>query len=159
MAQPMAHTEEVATPQDQKHTKVNIRNNSKHELSLASRKVWEGDQDTPFPGKILDGDVSEFTHSAGLEELKEGSVAGLAYKILDDGETWVVTWSNPRGQDSKVYNDIVDGGIDWDQIKKELDNRGGPSHEVVRFGYRARIVVDSIKALSPTVTAYVEPWP
>ncbi|XP_039041964.1 uncharacterized protein LOC120180742 [Hibiscus syriacus] len=143
-----------ATPQDKKHTKVELQNNSKHDVSLISRQVWEGDRHTNFPRKITDDDDAEFTQSAGLSE---GSVAGLAYKILDDGKKWVVTWSNPRCEDSKVYTAIVDGKIDWNQIKKELDNRGRSNYEAVRFGYRATIAVDNIKTRSPTVNVYIEP--
>ncbi|XP_038994681.1 uncharacterized protein LOC120118760 [Hibiscus syriacus] len=144
----------AAKAQDHKHTSVKLRNDSKHDVSLISYTVWEGDQDTKFPRKIVNRDVTEVTHNAGR---KNGSVAGLAYEMMNDGKKWVVTWSNPRGEDSTVYVDIVDGDIDWDQIKKDLDNLGDSSSDAVRFGYRAGMVVDDPQACSPIVTAYIEP--
>ncbi|GMI90426.1 hypothetical protein HRI_002711900 [Hibiscus trionum] len=143
----------MAQQQRQKHTEGYLRNDSQHTLALKSSKVWEGDQRTKFPETILFRDVGEFTHDAGPND---GSVAGLAYQIADDGKKWIVAWSNPRGEDSKVYTDIVDGYIDWVQIKKELDDRGEPSYEAVRFGYRAAVVIDP-KACSPVMTATIEP--
>ncbi|KAK8552698.1 hypothetical protein V6N12_041277 [Hibiscus sabdariffa] len=143
----------MAQHQRQKHTEGKLRNDAQHTLTLKSSKVWEGDQQTQFPKTILFGDVGEFTHDAGSGD---GSVAGLAYQIADDGKKWVVAWSNPRGEDSQVYTDIVDGYIDWVQIKKELDDRGKPMYEAVRFGYRASVVIDP-KSCSPIMTATIEP--
>ncbi|KAK8552697.1 hypothetical protein V6N12_041276 [Hibiscus sabdariffa] len=138
----------MAKQQSRNHTEGKLRNDSRHTLTLKSSQVWQGDQQTQFPKIILFGDVGEFSNG--------NSVAGVAYHIADDGKNWVVAWSNPRGEDSQVYTDIVDGYIDWVQIKRELDDRGKPMYEAVRFGYRATAVIDP-KSCSPIMTATIEP--
>ncbi|PPS17184.1 hypothetical protein GOBAR_AA03397 [Gossypium barbadense] len=68
---------------------------------------------------------------------------------------WVVAWSNPLDENSKVYTDIQRQPIHWGQIKTNLEKRGKPKFKVTKFGYIASIEIDPVSR-SPTMKASFE---
>ncbi|MBA0866128.1 hypothetical protein Goshw_018165, partial [Gossypium schwendimanii] len=76
----------------QKYTMGKLWNSTSETVTLSGKKVWQGSHDADFPETIEDGDQNDVP----------GSVVGLVYK-LHDATRWIVAWSNPQGEDSKVY--------------------------------------------------------
>ncbi|KAB2083889.1 hypothetical protein E1A91_A05G305800v1 [Gossypium mustelinum] len=139
----------------QKYTMGKLWNSTSETVTLSGKKVWHGSHDADFPETIEDGDVGEFTHDAVTEQNDvPGSVVGLVYK-LHDGTRWIVAWSNPQGEDSKVYTNIHKEPIRWEQIKTDLDTRGSSKSKVRKFGYVSSIEIDP-KKRSPTLKASFE---
>ncbi|TYG70484.1 hypothetical protein ES288_D05G317800v1 [Gossypium darwinii] len=112
-------------------------------------KLWNSTSETvTLSGK-------KFTHDAVTEQNDvPGSMVGLVYK-LHDGTRWIVAWSNPQGEDSKVYTNIHKEPIRWEQIKTDLDTRGSSKSKVRKSGYVASMEIDP-KKRSPTLKASFE---
>ncbi|KAB2086730.1 hypothetical protein ERO13_A04G045100v2 [Gossypium hirsutum] len=139
----------------QQCTNGKLWNSSSEALTLTDKKVWQGSHYADFPEIIEDGDSSEFTHESVTDDAdSHGSVAGLVYRRRD-GTKWVVAWSNPLDENSKVYTDIQRQPIHWGQIKTNLEKRGKPKFKVTKFGYIASIEIDPVSR-SPTMKASFE---
>ncbi|KHG25363.1 Oxygen regulatory nreC [Gossypium arboreum] len=136
----------------QQTTNGKLSNSSSEALTLTDKKVWQGSHYADFPEIIEDGDAREFTHESVTDDDDSyGSVAGLVYRRRD-GTKWVVAWSNPLDENSKVYTDIQRQPVHWGQIKTDLEKRGKPKYKVTKFGYVASIVIDAASR-SPTMKA------
>ncbi|MFQ6662346.1 hypothetical protein Gotur_030207 [Gossypium turneri] len=87
----------------QQTTNGKLWNSTSEALTLTDKKVWQGSHYADFPEIIEDGDAREFTHESVTDDAdSHGSVAGLVYRRRD-GTKWVVAWSNPLDENSKVY--------------------------------------------------------
>ncbi|KAE8670524.1 hypothetical protein F3Y22_tig00112127pilonHSYRG00059 [Hibiscus syriacus] len=141
-------------PSDQIETKGELWNNSKHTLSLEDKVVWKGAPFKDYPETIEKNKTGEFTHLAGSDD--DGSYAALAYKVLDEGIWWVVAWKNIKDTSNKVYTDIIDEPVDWDNVKDMLDTEGSVAYDTDKHEYEAEIKIDA-KGDSPKMTATIEP--
>ncbi|KAE8728708.1 hypothetical protein F3Y22_tig00004111pilonHSYRG00114 [Hibiscus syriacus] len=135
-------------------TQAEICNKITYTLTLEGKKIWKGDQsDLPDKAKtIARGDKGTFTHLGS----DGGSYGAVVYKIQNESKKWVVAWKNLKDKKNKVYTEITDQSVKWNDVKDKLDTEGSADYDTENLGYIAEVKIEA-DGNSPNMTAYIEP--